>query len=203
MTPESKVPIEIAEIVHEKPLAGSCEEKLFGSDRGNTLWVKFSDRDGITEWIGKFGCGSSSTMRVTRAAAPDKFMVAAGGFAYLVDATRRTLLNQHLDQSIQDIAWEPTKNLFIVADDVRIRLIDSGNVMWASPRIALDGIHNLSVEGQIVRGLAVTGHEGEEEAFTVDLDSRTVRCPTDYSSWDHLLSAAPLKKEMKPWWKVW
>ncbi|PTY02053.1 hypothetical protein DB347_25180 [Opitutaceae bacterium EW11] len=199
---------ERAEIVHERPPSGTCDELLFGSDRGNTLWVKFSDRHGIVEWIGKFGCGTSSAMRVTLAAPPDRFIVAAGGYAYLVDATRRILLNEFHDQFAQDVAFEPTRNAFVVADYVRIRLVEAGKVTWMSPRIALDGIRNLKVEGQTIRGLAVTGYEGEEEEFIVDLDSREVRCPTDYSSWDkpaEAVNATPSSRpaKAKPWWRFW
>jgi catechol 2,3-dioxygenase-like lactoylglutathione lyase family enzyme len=196
-------PLERAEIVYEKPLAGSCDEELFGSDRGNTLWVKFSDIHDAVEWIGKFGCGHSSAMRVTKAAEPDKFMITAGGFAYLVDATNRTLLNHHLDQFTVDCAYEPRQNVFVVADGVRIRLVEAGKVIWASPRIALDGIRNLKVENGMVCGLATTGYEGEEEEFSVDLDLRKVTCATDYSSWDSFQSAAPLPVIKKPWWKIW
>lgn len=39
-----------SEIVHEKPPSGVFAEVLFGSVRGNTLWVKFSDRHGLGEW---------------------------------------------------------------------------------------------------------------------------------------------------------
>lgn len=192
-----------AEIVYEKPLSGSCSEKLFGSDRGNTLWVRFSDSDGAFEWVGKFGCGHSTAMRVTKAVEPDKFMITAGGFAYLVDATTRTLMNHHCDLFTVDCAYEPKQNVFVVADGVRIRLIEAGKAVWESPRIALDGFRNLRVEGRIVRGLATTGYEGEEEEFWLDLDSGKVSCAMDYSSWDNFKSGVATSRRKRPWWKFW
>lgn len=205
---DSPEPITVAEVVHERPAAGEYDELLFGSDRGNTLWVKFSDHYGITEWIGKFGCGTSAAMRVTKVAEPDRFLVTAGGFAYLVDATHRTLLNHFEDQFAQDVAFEPTRNAFVVADYVRVYLVEKGEVVWRSPRIALDGIRDLKIDGQLVRGLAVTGYEGEEEEFSVNLASHEVRCPTDYSSWDKpsdsvIANPSVDTPKAKPWWRFW
>src|SRR5690242_8551790 len=135
MDADSQTPCELASIIHEKPLSGVYEEKLFGSDSGNTLWVKFSDRDEIVEWIGKFGTGGSASARVDKAIEPDKFLVSAGGFGYLVDATRRELLNHHFEPFTQDIAYDAKTNRFIIADYVRLRLIESGKVVFSSKRI--------------------------------------------------------------------
>src|SRR6516164_2939813 len=123
MTANLKDPCELAEIVHEKPLAGLYEEQLFGSDSGNTLWVKFSDKDGAGEWIGKFGTGGSASARVEKVLEPDKFLVSAGGFGYLVDATNRIILNHHFEPFTTDIAYDSQTNRFIIADYVRLRLV--------------------------------------------------------------------------------
>lgn len=198
MTAETALPIEFAEIVHEKPLSGAFEEVLFGSDRGNTLWVRFSDRDGAAEWIGKFGCGVSSSMRVTKVIEPDHFMIVAGGFAYLINASSRSLLNQHFEAFIQDIAYDPKKNHFVAAD-TRLRVIEEGREIWASKRISVDGIHSMRIEGRILSGTTVVGYEGEEDRFSFDLDSREFLSGPDFSSWDVALSQ-PIKKQ---WWKFW
>lgn len=198
MTSETTAPIEVAEIVHEKPLAGTFDEVLFGSDVGNTLWVRFSDKDGVTEWIGKFGCGLSTSMRVTKAVKPDRFMIVAGGFAYLVDATKRRLLNQYFEAYIQDIAYDPKKNHFI-AGDVRLRIIEDGQEIWASKRISIDGIHSMTVEDRVLSGTTLVGFEGEEDRFAFDLDSREFISGPDFSKWD-LPVPQPVKKR---WWKKW
>lgn len=202
MAPHVKDLCELAEIVHEKPLAGLYDEKLFGSDSGNTLWVKFSDKDGAGEWIGKFGTGRSGSARVEKVGEPDKFLVSAGGFGYLLDASNRTLLNYHFEPFTQDIAYDPKTNRFIVADDIRLRFVESGKVVWSSPRIALDGLRNLKLQGRQIRGLAVTGFEGEESEFTFDLDTLEIKCPVDFSSWDNMLSDSR-PRQIKHWWKFW
>ena len=203
MNTESKAPCELASIVHAKPLSGVYGEKLFGSDAGNTLWVKFSDQDGIYEWIGKFGTGGSASARVDKAIEPDKFLISAGGFGYLVDATKRELLNHHFESFTQDVAFDAKTNRFIVADYVRLRLIENGKVMYSSKRIALDGIRSLKVEGRMVVGLATTGYEGEESGFTFDLDTFTVKCPVDFASWDNPPIQPTSNRRSKPWWKFW
>lgn len=198
MVGESILPLEAAEIVYEKPAAGSFEEVSFGSERGNTLWVRFHDREGANEWIGKFGCGYSPTMRVTKVVAPDRFLVLAGGAAYLVDATHRTLLNHHFAAYAEDIAFDPKKNQFI-AGDVRLRIIESGREIWASRRISIEGIFNMTVVDRVLSGIAVGSTEGEEEPFAFNLDNREFLRGPDFSSWD--VSAKPTKP--KSWWKFW
>jgi len=175
MNSPGKDPCELAEVVYEKPLSGVFEEKLFGSDRGNTLWVKFSDKLGINEWIGKFGTGVNGPTRVEKADDPDKFFICAGGFGYLVEATHRKLLAHHCDEFSNDIAYDLKTNRFIVADFSRLRVIESGQMIWASERIALDGISGFKVEGRLIKGMAVTGFEGKESSFTFNLDSFEIR----------------------------
>jgi hypothetical protein len=207
MNEDSKAPCELASIVHQKPLSGVYEEKLFGSDSGNTLWVKFSDRDEIFEWIGKFGTGGSASARVDKAIEPDKFLISAGGFGYLIDATNRTLLNHHFEPFTQDVAYDAKTNRFIIADYVRLRLVESGKVVFSSKRIALDGIRDLKIEGRLVKGLAMTdyvgaNHRESESSFTFNLDTLEVNCPVDFSSWDDF-AAVSKTKPSKPWWKFW
>ncbi len=177
---------ELAEVVHKKPLSGAFEEVLFGSDCGNTLWVKFSDKNGIHEWIGKFGTGDNTVSQVTQAFPPDKFLVSAGGFAYLIDATNRKIINQFCEGLIHEVVFDAQKNYFVITDGIRIRFVQSGKQVWASRRIALDGIRNLNIEGRVLKGFAVVGYEGEEE-FTLNLETLEIRCVTDFSSWDNLL----------------
>jgi hypothetical protein len=198
MTSDTTFPLENAEIVYEKPPSGAFEEILFGSARGNTLWVRFSDRYGLSEWIGKFGCGSSEAMRVTKAIAPDRFMIVAGGAAYLIDATSRKLLNQHFEVYTQDIVYDPEKNHFI-AGDVRLRIIEGGREIWSSKRISIDYLHSMSINGRVLSGTSITGYEDEEERFSFNLDSREFLCGPDLSHWD---APAPPAKS-KTWWKFW
>jgi hypothetical protein len=193
-------PCELAEVIHKKPLSGEYEEIIFGSDRGNTLWVLFSDKDGCGAWIGKFGTGNYTVSKVTKAFPPDKFLVSAGGFAYLIDATNRKVLNQFCEGFIHEVVYDAQENRFIITDGIRVRFIQSDKQVWASRRIALDGIRNLKIEGRILKGLAVVGFEGEEDEFTLDLDCLEIKCSVDFSSWDNLL---PNPSKKKSWWKFW
>ena len=166
------LPCDTAEIVYEKPASGDFTEILFGSDRGNTLWIRFADQDGLHEWIGKFGCGFRAPMRIIKAIEPDKFTIIAGGFAYFVDATQRKLLNHYCDDTYHiDIAYDPLNNRFIVGD-VHLKIIENGAEIWRSPRIALDGICGLTLHDRILTGQAMHGYEEESEPFALDLDTR-------------------------------
>lgn len=169
--PHSSEPIVHAEIVHEKPADGEFEEVLFGSDHGNTLWVKFSDQHGASEWIGKFCCGPATAMRVEKVEDPDRFLIIAGKFAYVVDATRRTLLNYSDDEFVYDFAYDPATGQLIVAD-LNLRLIEDGQVVWQSEEFSYEYIHDLKVEGRQLTGMAVIGYEDERAPFSFDLDAR-------------------------------
>jgi hypothetical protein len=175
MNAHGKDPCELAKIVYEKPLSGAFEEKPFGSDRGNTLWVKFSDKLGMDEWIGKFGTGVYGSNYVQKITEPDQFFVSAGGFGYVVDASRRELLAHHFDQNSNGIAYDPKTNRFIVADYTRLRVVESNQVVWTSKELSVDGIENLKVEGRIVSGIAMTGYEGQKAGFTFDMDTLKIK----------------------------
>ncbi|MDF9827117.1 hypothetical protein M2447_001206 [Ereboglobus sp. PH5-10] len=201
MSIETKTPIDTAVIVHEKPPSGAFDEILFGHDHGNTLWVLFSDKDGILEWIGKFACGFSSSMRVIKLVEPDRFLIVAGGNAYLIDASRRMLMNQYSGIFGEEIAYDPERNHFIAAD-VCLRIIENGQEIWTSKRIALDAIYNMKIEGRILSGMAVVdynGDENNEEQFAFNLDSREFIYGPDLSVWDTPSAQA----KPKPWWKFW
>lgn len=188
-------PLEAAEIVYEKPLSGEFDEVLFGSDSGNTLWVRFSDKHGIIEWIGKFGCGCYSAASVTKAIVPDKFLVCAGGFAYLVNATTRELVSRYCEPSVQDAVYDSQRNVLVVANYNQLQLIEAGKKAWASERIGVDVMRSLKIEGRILSGLAVVNYEDEESIFKFDLDELKIL------SWEKPLLKNSSKK--KSWWKFW
>jgi hypothetical protein len=109
MNQTSQEPCELAEVIYEKPLSGVFDELLFGSDKGNTLWVKFSDKDGINEWIGKFEIRGARSPNVSKYEEPDKFFISEGGFAYFVDATSRKLVSQFYKEDISEIIYDASK----------------------------------------------------------------------------------------------
>jgi hypothetical protein len=193
MIKENEEVCELAEQVFEKPLSGAFEEILFGSDAGNTLWVKFSDKNGINEWIGKFGVGGSGAGRVIKVAEPDRFLVSAGGFAYLVDATNRKLVNQYCDHNTRDIIYDHKRKLLIVADYTELHWIEFENKILFSRKIAVDGIRDLKIEGNVLTGLAILDYGGKEKRFRFDLDTLKIL------GWEKVSSKTSDNK--KSWWK--
>ncbi len=195
MSQNNPEPCELAEVIYEKPLSGAFEEVPFGSELGNTLWVKFSDKNGINEWIGKFADGKrSGSRRVKKIEEPDKFIVCAGGYAYLIDATNRSLSNQFCNDWADEIVYDSKTGNFIVSDGIRLRIIQAGKETWASKRIALAGIRELKIEGQMVSGLADVGQDNAEEKFTLDLGTHEIKCAIDLSSWDNFWQNSRKKK---------
>ena len=126
-----------------------------------------------------------------------------------VQQARPSFVPVRFQQFAQDVAYDPQSNRFVIADYVRLRLVESGKVVWTSKRIALDGIRDLKIEGRKIRGLAVTDYEGDdhrekESSFTFDMDTLEVNCPVDFSSWDDT-PKKPFKNPpaKKTWWKFW
>ena len=193
MNQTNQEPCELAEIVFEKPLSGAFEEVLFGSDKGNTLWVKFSGKDGGSEWIGKFGVGGFGSGHVVKIAEPDNFLISAGGFVYLVDATKRELINQYCDDLAQDVAYDGQRKLLIVARWTQLRWVEFGGKILFDREIAVDGIRDLKIEGHILSGLAISNYGGEEKRFRFDLEKLKIL------SWEEVSSKNSSSK--KPWWK--
>jgi len=192
----NKEPCELAEIVFEKPLAGAFEEVSFGSDKGNTLWIKFSDKDGCGEWIGRFGVGSRGPERVVKIAEPDRFFISAGGFAYVFDATRREIVFQYGDEFLQDIIYDTERSLIITAHYTRLCWVNHEGKTLEERHIAVDGIRDLKIAGRVLTGLAYRDYGSEkEERFWLDLDELKIL------RWEKMPSNDRGLK--KPWWKFW
>lgn len=193
---KSKEPCERAELVFEKPLSGEYEEVLFGSAIGNTLWVLFSDQHDIGQWIGKFDCGLYGGNKVTKCAEPDKFFICAGGWFYFVDATTRELLEEpYCGQNIHDAVFDPTSGCVLVADWSTISLIKSKTKVW-SVAVGTDGIRNLKLEGDILRGIAEFDYNGTEREFTLNLVTKKLEA-------GRRTGADAPEHKSKPWWKIW
>ena len=169
MNQSNPEPCELAEQVFEKPLSGAFEEVLFGSDLGNTLWVKFSDKDGINEWIGKFGVGGSGAGRIVKFAEPDKFIVSAGGFVYLIDATQRKLVSQYRNDNALDIIFDIKRKSFIVADYTQLHWVEFSGKTLFSRKVSMDGIYDLKIVGNVLSGQAYKDYD-KVQKFWFDLD---------------------------------
>lgn len=109
-------------------------------------------------------------MRVTKVIEPDRFFVFAGGFAYLVDATRRKLQNQYQGVFLEDVAYDPVTGHFI-AGDTHLRIIEDGREIWASDRISVDGMYDMIVRDRVLTGMRRVDYD-EGAPFSFDLDSR-------------------------------
>ena len=185
----------MAEVIYEKPMSGAFEEASFGSDKGNTLWVKFSDKDGINEWIGKFGDEGQGARRVIKAGEPDRFVILAGRFAYLIDATSRKLAGQYREKNACDITYDCQKNLLITADYTCLHWVNFEGKIFATKKISVDGIHDLKIDDRVLSGLAYRNYDGGKQKFRFDLDKLEIL------GWEQIPSKDSSNK--KSWWKFW
>ena len=190
-------PCEIAEIIEERPLSGEFDEVLFGSDKGDTLWVKFSDQNGINEWVGKFGVRGFGTARVIKFEEPDLFIVALRSSAYLVDATNRKLINEYQNDNALDITYDDKRKTLLVADHTDLHWVEFGGKRLFNRKISVHGIRELMIEGNILSGLGYANYDGEEKRFTFDLDQLKI------IGWEKLPSGNPHGGRQKPRWKFW
>ena len=202
MLPTPKEICQCAELVFEKPLSDAFDEVLFGSALRNTLWVRFFDEHGITEWIGKFDCGNFGGNKVTKAVAPDKFFVCAGGWIYFVDGTNRVLSEEPLcEGTILDAFYDPIHKGVLVAGWSNISLICSREEEW-SINTKTHGIRNLRLEGSILHGLGEFDYNGSESEFTLDLETKKLSIGKSRAS-TLPVTAIPPQKEAKAWWRFW
>ena len=141
-----------AKIIHEKPLSGEYAEVLFYENEGNSLWVLFEDDETGSEWLGIFGCGSSTKMSVELASAPGEFFVVAGGFGYVVDALNRRVINSWKDTWICDLAYDAKTRRIVATDGIRLSVIENQKRLWAGPRIAIDGVGGLCFKQGLLHG---------------------------------------------------
>lgn len=186
---------ELAEVIYEKPLSGVFDELLFGSDKGNTLWVKFSDKDGINEWIGKFEIRGARSPNVSKYEEPDKFLISECDLVYLVDATNRKLIGHFKNERIRESVFDIKRKRIIGADYTHLHGIDlSGKIMF-SKQIAVDWISELKIENNTLTGLACRDYGGEEQRFLFDLDTLKIL------RWEKIPTTKSNCK--KPWWKFW
>lgn len=164
-----------ARIAFEKPISGVYSEVSFGNTTGNSTWVLFSD-DGVDEWIGIFGhsFGHCGMMKV-QPLANDCFMIFAGAAIYLVNAKSRKLIESYEDSFLSDAIFDEKRDQLIVADYVRLSGIRSGQVAWRSKRIALDGIHGLTICDDRVLGLAEF-YDGQVEPFEFHCETHAITC---------------------------
>jgi hypothetical protein len=172
-----------AELIKNVPLAGECDEVVFGDAAGNCLWVRFWDSR-WREWCGVFqaGDGRESSVHPT---ADTLCFVLAGGFGYWVDVESRRVLYRTGSAWIERAISVPGRAQVAATDDTNIYLITPEGVVWDSGRVAYAYIGFDSATTEEVKG-SVNGIEMEEYYdFTLRLDGPRFECPWEFPrEWD-------------------
>jgi hypothetical protein len=171
MKPPPPGTYDTADILWSQPPSGEYPELSFGPTSGNTLWVLFSESMGPGAWVGKFGCGPRTVMRLSKGEDPALFFVLSGGFPYLVDAhTQRLREGPALPDGcmVNDMLYDRGFCQWIVAD-YRLIGVTGGSIAWQSERFSTDSIDGLRVDGAILSGYGYRDYDGLRRRFTFDL----------------------------------
>ena len=163
--------------------SGDYREFRFDA-RNSCAWILFQPPT-EEDWVGVFGAGDYGGTIVVVDWNVERAVVVATGRGYIVDTSSRTLVAQPLDENFQDAVYDPSGQRVILADDLRVFVVDSsGALLWNTNRLSIAGIRHLKVVGPVVHGEAWTyGGSSDEDSwfpFTVDLDTREVSGGTHY-----------------------
>jgi hypothetical protein len=124
-------------------------------------------------WVGNFQRGLISYDAVWPLPNGKPVIVISGGQAYVIDPEERRLLATFGGQICTALP-APHANLLILGHLTYLEAWNSNAVQWKTPRISWDGIRDLKVEQDYVRGLAWSPIEDCQIPFSVDLKTGMV-----------------------------
>lgn len=159
------------EILDGLPVYGPMAEPFTATGRGTHsqgLVVQFHAATGT--WVGNFQRGLSSYDTVFEHPDGRHVVVVAGGTAYVVDPRSRAL-SQHFGADIEHVYEVPVHNLVILGNGLWFEAIGKDGTLWESPRLSWDGMRNVTLIDETVRGEAYSpeGPDGAWYPFELDV----------------------------------
>ena len=148
------------------PSAVSFSSSGYGAHREGVV-IEFESVDGH-RWVGNFQRGGTTFDAVLTTFAIDRPVIVAGGRAYLLDATSRTVIAEFGDYVIWAVEWRDT---IVLADELRFEALNRNGVVWRSERVSWDGMRDLSLDGSFVRGFAFSPIDNDYYRFVLDLET--------------------------------
>ena len=136
--------------------------------------VKFFKKDG-TNWVGNFKEGWTGLNAVYDFNDYNNLLVIAGGTCYIMNP-EETKPIMTFGVGYETVIKAP-KNRLILQDSTELSIVEANGEIWHTERISWDGIKELRVDGQFVKGLSFnpTSEKGEWVDFVVDLERRKVK----------------------------
>lgn len=138
----------------------------YGRTGQEGLVVEF-DNDEKGKWVGNFRPGHFKYSGVHRTPDSNNLLVVNRGHAYIVDPVTRNLIMD--DDWLAEDLWEVSNpDGFVVnRQGIEFFRLGSGEVIWRTRRISLDGFRDLEISDSHLHGLADT--VGAWVQFEVDL----------------------------------
>jgi hypothetical protein len=137
--------------------------------------VEFLKRDG-SKWLVKFGMGVEGTIKVKIFEYPDRgrVIIINQGYMYIVspNENKADFLNPHLP--FKDLIYDSER--IITSDDTSVYVVESNGDVWVSPRISWDGLKDLVIENNVIKGFAYTPIDSRQEwwPFTIHLGTKEI-----------------------------
>lgn len=133
--------------------------------------VRFLKSDG-TIWIANFKPGWSDFSFAKEYPNANRIVIVAKGQGYIINPEIQSPI-ETFGLGIRQII-ETKHNQLICASDCYLYLIDENESVWQSERISWDGIKDLSVEQNIITGLAYYPMTDSWLPFTFDIESKLI-----------------------------
>jgi hypothetical protein len=139
------------EVLAGLPPYGPMAKPFPASGRGSFrqgVVVRFQSET-LGAWIGNFQVGFTSCFGVHAHPNRNHVLVVAGGTVYSVEPDTQTA--EISDDGVYSVMAVPEKDALLFEDGISLNLMSCGT-NWRTKRLSWDGIRNLCVAGDFVRG---------------------------------------------------
>ena len=161
-----------------------------------------------TTWVGNFKPGLTELNGVYEFEHDLYILVIAGGTCYLMNPDFKQPVS--IFGARYETVVKTLDGRLILHDSTDLTVFEADGEHWHTERISWDGIKDLTVEGNLVSGVAYepTVDSDEWVEFVVDLEKRNVKG----GSWRQYESKSPVEKAhlmyknqpaKRRWWKIW
>lgn len=124
-------------------------------------------------WVGNFQPGVTTYNAVLPNSDGKSFIVIAGGQAYVVDPSERRLLGT-FGGDLNAVLPDPDLGVFVISNGIWLEAWEHTGRRWQTRRISWDGMCNLRIEGDTVKGEAWSPIDDRYYPFAVNLRTGAV-----------------------------
>lgn len=163
-----------------RPISGQYPEKHFGAISPNCLWVKFTDKE-YQEWVGSFqqGWDRHGTF-ILNLDKHDKAFVVAGGQSFLIDVSKRLLLNKKEILGTKSAILNDDQTIIYFSGGYDLQFIDlNGNVFILFDNYYFDDIELIEIKGNKLYA-RYWHYQRDEQPFRFEINLQTKEVKDSY-----------------------